>query len=243
MGSAPISTNHIAPYRDEHLVMDFEQQAATLDNARIALTRKEYDLLALLVRHAGEIIRLRHRQRRLRQRRVVVLIDVSGSMTSDDKLPLLKKGLSLLVKELTEDDRVTIITYAGDAGEKLPTTNGTDKQKILQAIEALHSGGSTNGSAGIHLAYEKAKEHFIPGGTNRVLWATDGDLNVGVTGDAELVENLVGSDPQLCAVGERPLQIFDLHRNAIRIFTVNRRIVELCGVFEQDVSCTLAISA
>lgn len=119
---------------------------------------------------------------------LVFLIDVSGSMQQPDKLPLVKQALGMLVDELTENDRVSIVTYAGNAGLVLPSTTGDQKQTILAAIEGLSAGGSTHGSAGIALAYEQAAEHFIKGGANRVILATDGDLNVGVTSDAALVD-------------------------------------------------------
>ena len=119
---------------------------------------------------------------------LVFLIDVSGSMGDANKLPLVKQALAMLVEELTENDSVAIVTYAGDAGLKLPPTSGDQKQKILAAIESLASGGSTHGSAGINLAYEQAAERFITGGVNRVILATDGDLNVGVTSDEALVD-------------------------------------------------------
>ncbi len=119
---------------------------------------------------------------------LVFLVDVSGSMAAANKLPLVKQALAMLVEELTENDSVAIVTYAGDAGVKLPATSGDQKGKILAAIESLSSGGSTHGSAGINLAYEQAAERFIPGGVNRVILATDGDLNVGVTSDEALVD-------------------------------------------------------
>ena len=119
---------------------------------------------------------------------LVFLIDVSGSMAAANKLPLVKQALAMLVEELTENDSVAIVTYAGDAGVKLPATSGDQKGKILAAIESLSTGGSTHGSAGINLAYEQAAERFIPGGVNRVILATDGDLNVGVTSDEALVD-------------------------------------------------------
>jgi Ca-activated chloride channel family protein len=119
---------------------------------------------------------------------LVFLIDVSGSMAAANKLPLVKQALAMLVEELTENDSVAIVTYAGDAGVKLPATSGDQKGKILAVIESLSTGGSTHGSAGINLAYEQAAERFIPGGVNRVILATDGDLNVGVTSDEALVD-------------------------------------------------------
>lgn len=118
---------------------------------------------------------------------LVFLLDVSGSMQDSNKLPLVKRAMSLLVEELGERDRVSIVTYAGDAGLKLEPTSGTDQTKIMQAIENLSAGGSTNGAAGIHLAYEQALRHFSKDSANRVILCTDGDFNVGVSSDDELV--------------------------------------------------------
>ncbi|HUE73323.1 MAG TPA: von Willebrand factor type A domain-containing protein [Pirellulaceae bacterium] len=118
---------------------------------------------------------------------LVFLLDVSGSMADQNKLPLLKQVLSMMVRELREDDRVSIVTYAGEAGIRLPPTTGDQQERILQAIDSLQSGGSTNGSAGIDLAYEQAQAYFRKEGTNRVILATDGDLNVGITDDESLV--------------------------------------------------------
>ena len=116
------------------------------------------------------------------------LIDVSGSMRDQDKLPLLQSSLLMLLDRLGENDRISIVTYAGDAGVRLPPTSGDKKIKIRNCIESLTSGGSTNGSAGIQKAYQLATRNFIDGGCNRVLIATDGDLNVGITRDDELVD-------------------------------------------------------
>ncbi|MEO8498415.1 MAG: YfbK domain-containing protein, partial [Planctomycetota bacterium] len=121
---------------------------------------------------------------------IVFLLDVSGSMQDANKLPLLKQAMKLLTDQLSESDRVSIVTYAGNAGLALDTTNGESKQTIRDAIDALNANGSTNGSAGIQLAYEKATQSFIKAGANRVILATDGDLNVGVTDDDALV-NLI----------------------------------------------------
>ncbi len=122
------------------------------------------------------------------QTNVVFLIDVSGSMTSADKLPLLKRGFQMMVDKLTENDRVSIVTYAGNAGGVLEPTSGDQKKRINEAIESLTPGGSTHGSAGIELAYKLAQKHFIREGVNKVILATDGDLNVGVTSDDALVK-------------------------------------------------------
>ncbi|MBC8113238.1 MAG: VWA domain-containing protein, partial [Candidatus Saccharimonas sp.] len=119
---------------------------------------------------------------------LVFLLDVSGSMQPDNKLPLVKRAMSLLIEELGERDRVSIVTYAGDAGLKLEPTIGSDQTKIMQAIEALSAGGSTNGAAGIQLAYEQALRHFSKESANRVILCTDGDFNVGISSDDELVK-------------------------------------------------------
>jgi Ca-activated chloride channel family protein len=118
---------------------------------------------------------------------LVFLLDVSGSMQSMDKLPLLKSSLKMLVNNLREEDRVAITVYAGAAGLVLPPTSGNNRQKIYEAIDNLEAGGSTAGAAGIQLAYQTAREHFVKNGNNRVILATDGDFNVGASSDGELV--------------------------------------------------------
>ncbi|MEZ0227959.1 MAG: von Willebrand factor type A domain-containing protein [Planctomycetota bacterium] len=117
---------------------------------------------------------------------LVFLIDVSGSMSSPERLPLLKDALRLLVEKLGEKDRVAMVVYAGAAGVVLPPTNGSNKAKILEALDRLNAGGSTNGGAGIELAYRTAIEGFVEGGMNRVLLCTDGDFNVGISDAGEL---------------------------------------------------------
>lgn len=117
---------------------------------------------------------------------LVFLLDVSGSMYSEDKLPLLQKSFALLVEELSEKDRVSIVTYAGSDEVVLSGVSGDDKATIIEALEALEAGGSTNGADGIETAYSLAEKYFIEGGNNRVILATDGDLNVGVTSESAL---------------------------------------------------------
>ncbi len=112
---------------------------------------------------------------------LVFLIDVSGSMGSQNKLPLVQKALKLLVNKLDERDSISMIVYAGAAGQVLETTSGEDKETIHAAIGALSAGGSTNGGQGIELAYRVARENFVEGGINRVILCTDGDFNVGVS--------------------------------------------------------------
>ena len=119
---------------------------------------------------------------------LVFLVDTSGSMSDENKLPLLKQAFSLLVQQLDAVDRVSIVAYAGSAGTVLPPTPGDQKATILGALDRLSSGGSTNGGEGIQLAYELAKQGFVKGGINRVLLATDGDFNVGVTSQSDLVD-------------------------------------------------------
>ncbi len=118
---------------------------------------------------------------------LVFLLDVSGSMMEPNKLPLVKSALSMLTEQLTERDRVAIVVYAGNSGLVLNATSGDRKGEILAAINQLEAGGSTNGGAGIQLAYKVASENFLQGGINRVILATDGDFNVGVTSEGELV--------------------------------------------------------
>jgi Ca-activated chloride channel family protein len=117
---------------------------------------------------------------------LVFLIDTSGSMDSYDKLPLLKDAFTLLTDTLNEEDRVSIVTYAGDASVALSGVSGAEKHKLLGAIYNLEAGGSTAGSYGILAAYELAAQHFIPGGNNRIILATDGDFNVGISDAGEL---------------------------------------------------------
>jgi len=112
---------------------------------------------------------------------LVFLLDVSGSMNRTGKLPLLKKAMRMLVEQLTENDRVAIVVYAGATGLALPSTTGDQKEVILGALDSLSAGGSTAGAQGIQLAYQTAVANFIPGGINRVILATDGDFNVGIT--------------------------------------------------------------
>ncbi len=117
---------------------------------------------------------------------IVFLLDVSGSMSSQNKLPLLKKAFKLLVHQLREEDRVAIVVYAGSSGLVLPSTKGSDKQKIIESLERLNAGGSTAGAAGLKLAYQVATENFIKNGNNRIILATDGDFNVGQSSNAEM---------------------------------------------------------
>ncbi|MCP4488067.1 MAG: VWA domain-containing protein [Gammaproteobacteria bacterium] len=121
-------------------------------------------------------------------RNLVFLLDVSGSMSASNKLGLLKKSMRLLVRQLTERDRVAIVVYAGASGLVLPSTPAHYHNRITTALESLRAGGSTNGGSGINLAYAVAQRNFIRGGINRVILATDGDFNVGVSRTGELLK-------------------------------------------------------
>ncbi len=123
---------------------------------------------------------------------IVFLIDVSGSMSSHNKLPLLKKAFKLLVNQLRKEDRVAIVVYAGSSGLVLPSTPGDQKETITAALDRLESGGSTAGAAGLKLAYRVAEENFIEDGNNRIILATDGDFNIGPSSNAEM-ERLITS--------------------------------------------------
>ena len=140
-------------------------------------------------RHRLALVGLQARRQgaRVPARNLVFLLDVSGSMMPPDKLPLVKAAMRMLVDTLTARDRVAIVVYAGASGLALPSTSADRRAEIQQAIAELRAGGSTNGAAGIRLAYDIAAANFARGGVNRVILATDGDFNVGVTSEGELV--------------------------------------------------------
>ena len=119
---------------------------------------------------------------------LVLLVDVSGSMAPENKLPLLKESFIMLVEQFREQDRIAIVTYAGAAGVALGSTSGADKNSIINVINSLNAGGSTAGAAGIVTAYEIAEQNYLEGGNNRVILATDGDFNVGISNQDELVD-------------------------------------------------------
>ena len=118
---------------------------------------------------------------------LVFLLDVSGSMSSLNKLPLVKESLKMLTQSLRAEDKVAIVVYAGAAGLVLPPTSGNDPATIIAALDRLNSGGSTAGGAGIKLAYNVARKHFVQGGNNRIILATDGDFNVGASSQEDLL--------------------------------------------------------
>jgi Ca-activated chloride channel family protein len=149
----------------------------------------------------------------------VFLLDVSGSMMPENKLPLVKSAMRLLVNQLRPQDRVAIVVYAGSAGLVLPSTPGDQKDKILDAIGRLEAGGSTAGGEGIRRAYDEAVAHFIRGGNNRVILATDGDFNVGPSSDAEMVQLIeekrrTGVFLTVLGVGEGNLQAAKMEKLA-----------------------------
>ncbi|MBC5833427.1 DUF3520 domain-containing protein [Flavobacterium sp. F372] len=134
----------------------------------------------------------------------VFLIDVSGSMSGENRLPLVIESLKILTKQLRKEDKISIVVYAGAAGLVLPPTSGNDKEKIIASLENLKAGGSTAGGAGLKLAYKVAEENFINGGNNRVIIATDGDFNVGASSDSDmisLIEEKRESDVFLTCLG------------------------------------------
>lgn len=124
---------------------------------------------------------------------LVFLIDVSGSMMGANRLPLAKSSVKMLVDQLRDKDHVAIVTYAGSADVALESTPGSQKTKIKDAIEALSAGGSTAGGAGLQLAYRTARQHFIKGGNNRIILASDGDFNVGASSDGDM-EQLIAKE-------------------------------------------------
>ena len=167
------------PYDDPTPVGDVPLRIST--ELAPAPWNRSHDLLRIALR-ARDVD-----MRRAPASNLVFLIDVSGSMYGPGRLPLVKQSLALLVNELREEDHVAIVVYAGRAGLVLPSTPGSDKQRILQALDGLEAGGSTAGGAGIRLAYDVARQNFIRGGNNRVILCTDGDFNVGQSSDGELV--------------------------------------------------------
>ena len=177
--------------RIEELVNYFPYNDAA-PGPREAPLRVHTEIAAAPWNASHDLVRIALRARDLDMRRapasnLVFLIDVSGSMRGPTRLPLVKQSLALLVQELREEDNVAIVVYAGNAGLVLPSTAGADKQRILAALDGLEAGGSTAGGAGIRLAYDIARQHFIRGGTNRVILCTDGDFNVGESSDGALV--------------------------------------------------------
>jgi len=152
-------------------------------NAEVAAAAWKREHLLVRIGIKGKELDVDHRK----PSNLVFLIDVSGSMDSPEKLPLLKSAMKLLVDRLGENDRVAIVVYAGSEGLALPSTTGDRKAALAEAIDTLVPGGATNGAAGIRLAYNTAVANFIPGGINRVILATDGDFNVGISSEGDLI--------------------------------------------------------
>ncbi len=153
-------------------------------NTEVSGTPWNEDSLLVSVGLQGQMID----QSEVPARNLVFLLDVSGSMNDADKLPLLKQALGMLVDNMRDEDRVSIVVYAGASGVVLEPTMGNDKPRITEALQRLEAGGSTNGGEGIQLAYAMAKKNFVKDGINRVILATDGDFNVGVTNRTALME-------------------------------------------------------
>ena len=154
-----------APWNEKHPLVRIGLKAKTIDNAKLPPSN------------------------------LVFLIDVSGSMGDNNKLPLVKTSLKMLVDQLRPIDHVAMVVYAGAAGLVLPSTPGDEKQKIKDAIDQLGAGGSTAGGAGIKLAYSVARQNFKKGGNNRIVMATDGDFNVGLSSDGDM-EDLIEQERQ-----------------------------------------------
>jgi Ca-activated chloride channel family protein len=152
----------------------------------VAVTQCPWNAEHRLVRIALKGRMIEHEQRP--QSNLVFLIDVSGSMSSPNRLPLLKRALGLLLDQLNDNDRIAIVVYAGAAGMVLDSTPASERQAIMGAMNRLQAGGSTNGGRGLSLAYQLARDHFIEGGTNRILLCTDGDFNVGATGTDQMLD-------------------------------------------------------
>ena len=178
--------------RIEELVNYFPYGDATPSSRDVPL-RITTEIAAAPWNSRHDLLRIALRAREVDMRRapaanLVFLVDVSGSMQGPGRLPLVKQSLALLVNELREEDHVAIVVYAGAAGLALPSTPGSDKQRILAALEGLEAGGSTAGGAGIRLAYDVVRKNFVRGGNNRVILCTDGDFNVGASSDGALVD-------------------------------------------------------
>ena len=182
---------------------------------------------------------------------LVFLLDVSGSMSSPDKLPLVQRAFRLLVEQLRPQDRVAIVVYAGAAGLVLPSTPGSDKRTILAALDELQAGGSTAGGEGIKLAYEVAQQNHIGNGNNRVILATDGDFNVGVSSEGDLVRLIESRKQQgtyLTVLGFGTGNLKDSRMEALADkgnghYAYVDDIMEARKVFVQEIGATLVTIA
>ncbi len=182
---------------------------------------------------------------------LVFLLDVSGSMASPDKLPLVQRAFRLLVEQLRPEDRVAIVVYAGAAGLVLPSTPGSDKRTILAALDELQAGGSTAGGEGIKLAYQVAQQNHLANGNNRVILATDGDFNVGVSSEGELVRLIESKKQQgtyLTVLGFGTGNLKDSRMEALADkgnghYAYVDNIMEARKVFVQELGATLVTIA
>jgi secreted protein with Ig-like and vWFA domain len=176
--------------RLEELVNYFPYEAAPPDDGKPFAVKVDVTATPWNPAHRLARVSLKGKEMATAQRppsNLVFLVDVSGSMNEPNKLPLVQQSLRLLTERLTENDRVSLVTYAGSSGIVLPSTNGQEKLRIQAAIDGLSSGGSTNGAGGITAAYQQAAAHFIKDGVNRVILATDGDFNVGASSHDDLL--------------------------------------------------------
>jgi secreted protein with Ig-like and vWFA domain len=176
--------------RLEELVNYFPYEAAPPDDGKPFAVKVDVTATPWNPAHRLARVSLKGKEMATAQRpasNLVFLVDVSGSMNEPNKLPLVQQSLRLLTERLTENDRVSLVTYAGSSGVVLPSTNGQEKRRIQAAIDGLSSGGSTNGVGGITAAYQQAAAHFIKDGVNRVILATDGDFNVGASSHEDLL--------------------------------------------------------
>ncbi len=179
----------VASVRLEELVNYFPYQYATPVDGRPFAVAVETTTAPWESQHRIARIAIKGKEVAASERsaaNLVFLVDVSGSMNDANKLPLVKQSLRFILEKITERDRVSLVTYAGSSAVVLPSTLGSEKVQILAAIDGLGAEGSTNGSGGITAAYLQAQQHFITGGINRVVLASDGDFNVGVTSADEL---------------------------------------------------------
>jgi Ca-activated chloride channel homolog len=177
--------------RIEELVNSFQYEGPKVEGEAPLAVAAEVSVCPWQPQHQLLRVALKGKSIDLQQRppaRLVFLVDTSGSMSDENKLPLVKQSLRILVEQMREQDRLSIVTYSDNAGLLLDSTGGDKREAILAAIEGLHSDGSTNGEAGLKLAYETAVKQFGEGATNRVMLCTDGDFNVGESADSELVK-------------------------------------------------------
>lgn len=177
--------------RIEELINSFQYDGPKVEGEHPLAVAAEVSACPWQPQHQLLRVALKGKSIDLQQRppaRLVFLVDTSGSMSDQNKLPLVKQSLRILVEQMREQDRLSIVTYSDNAGLLLDSTGGDKRETILAAIEGLHSDGSTNGEAGLKLAYEVAVKQFGEGATNRVMLCTDGDFNVGESADSELVK-------------------------------------------------------